>query len=39
VHAQYTTAWEYLSAMQKADVVLPVKDDKQTFFPYNTWSG
>ena len=39
VHVQYTTPTEYLHAMQRARVVLPVKDDKQTFFPYNTWSG
>ena len=37
--SEYTTAREYLAAMQEADVPLPVKDDKQTFFPFNTWSG
>ena len=39
VVAQYTTATEYVAAIHRSDVVLPVKDDKQTFFPYNTWSG
>ena len=39
VHVQYTTPSEYLGALQRSRVTLPVKDDKQTFFPYNTWSG
>ena len=39
VTAEYCTASEYLAAIQHADVALPVKEDKQTFFPYNSWSG
>jgi hypothetical protein len=39
VTAEYCTASEYLTAIQESGVVLPVKDDKQTFFPYNSWSG
>jgi len=50
VHVQYTTATEYLKAIQKADVPLPVKErgvvegpsdgnEGDTFFPFNTWSG
>lgn len=39
VTAEYCTASEYLNAIQKSEVSLPVKDDKQTFFPYNSWSG
>ena len=50
VHAQYTTASEYLQAIKKADVPLPVKErgvvdgpaqgnEGDTFFPFNTWSG
>ena len=33
VTAEYCTATEYLEAVQQSDVALPVKDDKQTFFP------
>lgn len=39
VTAEYCTATEYLKAIQQANVALPVKDDGQTFFPYNSWSG
>ena len=49
VHVQYATASEYLDAIQKADVPLPVKErgtghldsngEGDTFFPFNSWSG
>ena len=49
VHVQYATASEYLQAINKAGVPLPVKErgtghldskgEGDTFFPFNTWSG
>jgi hypothetical protein len=39
VHVQYTTPSEYLRKVHSAGVALPVKDDLQSFFPYNSWSG
>jgi hypothetical protein len=39
VHASYTTPSEYLHALQKDEIALPVKADHQSFFPYNSWSG
>ena len=49
VHVQYATASEYLDAIQKSDVPLPVKErgtghldsngEGDTFFPFNSWSG
>eukprot|EP00658_Telonema_sp_P-2_P058738 TRINITY_DN4728_c0_g2_i1.p1 TRINITY_DN4728_c0_g2~~TRINITY_DN4728_c0_g2_i1.p1 ORF type:complete len:827 (+),score=171.69 TRINITY_DN4728_c0_g2_i1:274-2754(+) len=39
VTAEYCTASEYLAALHASQPTLPVKQDLQTFFPYNTWSG
>lgn len=39
VHVQYTTATEYMLTLQATGVPLPVKEDFQSFFPYNSWSG